>query len=175
MDDLTPDQKHLLERRLSLFEPFLAERMDVVSEFFEQIGAEQPEEVVANPEGYLSFLEQFLNAQDVSSFDSQDKSYLRARLIYFVGELLIQRYGGHWIVHENPDSPQFARYVVGCFPNQKRNLTADPATVAEAYLAGTTSGGLSKHLQAVERELATYTDVRFGGTGNACHAKSSDE
>lgn len=153
MKDLSAEQKQQLEQKRSRFEAFLAERVDVLIDFFERLGVVQPEKVISDPDAYLETLDRFLNAQDVNSFDSEDVSYLRARLIYFIGELFVQRYSGHWFVHENPDSPQFSRYVVGGFPNRNPNLTVDPAAVAQAYLEGSKGGGLSEHLQAVEHEM----------------------
>jgi hypothetical protein len=153
MQTMSSDQQQLLEKRQAHFEPFLAERNAVLVDFFERIGVTPAARVISEPDQYLSFLDQFLKAQDRNSFSPEDISYLRARLIYFVGELVIQRYSGHWSINENPSSPQFGRYVIGGFIRQIGVLTVDPAEIAQAYFEGQNGSGLSVHLTALEGEI----------------------
>ena len=110
MRDLSDEQRALLARRLADFDSFFRERMPVLVDFIQRLQLPEPHFVLREADRYIAPVDAWMKNQ---SIDQDDRIWLLTRLGYFIGELLIQRYSGHWFVDEDPDSPYFAHYYPG--------------------------------------------------------------
>src|SRR5262245_3666760 len=149
---LTFDEERLRRRRVDGFDRFLTERMLVLADFAEHLGLPAPAIIVATPADYVDRVGTFLQGQQTD--DEQDRLWLTTRLGYLVGEVLIQRLGGHWFVNEIPDSRYFLHYVVGSFP-QAHSPTAmiDPFVAADHFVRQPVGRNLSAFVKELIDEV----------------------
>lgn len=136
MRALTPAEQARLAELRERFDAFVGERMDVICDLFDALGASVPALAVAEPEQHLDFLDRWLAAQDLSAAGPDDRVWLATRLMYFVGEVLIARHGGCWAIDEDPERPTFLRFVVGSFADGAGSVV-DPRQVAWTFCQGT--------------------------------------
>lgn len=150
MRELTSDEVATLERRRARLEPFLAARMPTLADFAEALGLESPPLIVAEPTRYLPAVDAFMRDQVV---ELADREWILTRLGFFIGEVLVQRLGGCWLLNEQPDTRFFLRYVVGSFPRARHpSAMVDPFHVADTYLATGPGRSLTQLLAEVEAE-----------------------
>lgn len=151
MHNLTPDERHLLNRRLAQFDEFFDELVPVLVEFIRLLELPDPHRVMTDAADYLPAVDLWVQRQVLKT---DDEVWLLVRLTYFIGEYYIQRFGGIWFVQEDPKSPLFARYVVGGFTGLSRpNISFDPYDVAAVCLAEPPGRSLIEVLAGVDKEL----------------------
>lgn len=80
-------------------------------------------------------LETMLRDQDFTRLDEDERRWLAAQLLSFVGELLIAEHGGRWLVDDEPGSQTYGRYVVGGFSGGDLTPVVDPSSVVTAVFA----------------------------------------
>jgi len=151
MRELTPDEQAKLKRQAERLEQFLAELMPVLADFAERLGLPNAVMIVANPESFLEPTDDFMKDQVI---ETEDREWIMARLGYFIGEVLVQRFGGGWFLSDTPYSRFFLRYVVGKFEGGvNRRAMIDPFLVADTYLAEPPGRSLPSFLKEVEAEV----------------------
>jgi hypothetical protein len=153
MREPTDEERALLEHRRHRFEGFLEERMPVLKDFMERLQLPNPAMVLLEADRYLPPLDQWMKTQDVPA---EDRVWIITRIGYFVGEWLVQRFGGYWFLNDIPDSRYFGRYVVGRFSRiklQNPDTMVDPFQVAADYISEPPGRSLSKILGVVEEQL----------------------
>lgn len=151
MRDLTSEEMEILDRRRKGFDSFLEERMPVLTDFMQKLELPNPALVLIEAGKYLPALDEWLKDQVV---EPSDKTWICTRLGYFVGEYLVQRFGGCWFLNELPDSRYFGHYVVGHF-SQTSNPRAmvSPFVAADVCIAEPPGRSLLRLLTTVEQEL----------------------
>ena len=150
--ELTLQESTLLEKRRAGFQAFLEERMPVLTDFVQRLALHDPALVLVDAERYLPSLDQWLKDQLV---DSTDRVWLLTRLGYFIGEYLVQRHGGCWLLNEIPDSTTFGRYVVGRFVKvSNRSAMFDPFAIADDCISCPPGRSLISLLSSVEIAIA---------------------
>lgn len=151
MRELTSEEKDHLNRRTERFDRFLSERMPVLADFAERLELPQKALIVADPKSFLTPIDEFMREQVV---ENDDRNWILVRLGYFIGEVLIQRYGGCWFLNDIPDTRFFLHYVVGRFTVAiNRNIQIDPFLVADTYLNMPPGRSLFSILQEVETDI----------------------
>ena len=144
-----PDNsREFLEGRKGGFSRFLEERMDVLSEFASGLGFGSPQLIVAQPSAFVEAIDRYMSCQDISE---DDFSWIVSRIGYFIGEVLIERYSGCWMIVDDTSSRLFARYVVGQFPG--RAMVVDPFEAAVEYVRAPKGRSLVSQLSAIEDQL----------------------
>jgi hypothetical protein len=119
--------------RQARFDHFYAELAPVLIDFIDALGIEPAEEVLRQAGDYLPYVERALAEMAIA--DQEDRSWLLARMTYFIGEYFAQQYGGHWHVDETPGSRLFGRCVVGKFSKVTGGVqVVDPFELASAYV-----------------------------------------
>lgn len=149
--ELTSEQQELLARRRGGFDQWLAERLPILRDFAAALELPNPPLIVAEPKLYLPLINAWLCEQTVGQ---EDWAWAVTRVGYFAGEVLVQRFGGCWLVCDDPASRFFGRFVVGQFlrvPNQ--SMVIDPVEVAAACLGQPPGRSFSGFLDAVGAEL----------------------
>jgi len=146
MRDLSPEEKAVRDRRKAEFDDFLAERMPVLASFAEALELENPPMIVADPQLYVPKVDEFLEMQDIQE---NDREWIILRLGFLIGEVLVQRLGGCWLLNDNPDSRTFLRYVVGQFAGARTSAMVDPFEVADVL----TSQKAPRHFSAMIEEV----------------------
>lgn len=131
----------------------MRERLDMLVEFAEDLSFDVPTSIVSDPEAALLLLHRFLAGQTV---DEEDFSWIVSRLAAFVGELLIHRLGGHWLLCAQTESRFFGRYVVDVrVPGERRAVLVDPFEVAAAFVLQPPPRSLVDHLAGVMLEITS--------------------
>lgn len=155
MRELTATEVELRTKRRKAFRSFVADIKPAIMEFAEFVGVENPQTAVEQPEKFLKVLEAFLKAEEISELEQKDKEWLHLKLMYFIGQLLLDRYGGIWFLNENPESKSFLRYVVGYFEKGSvpKDLSVDPFSVAEDFIAQPPGRSLISSIKEVEEEM----------------------
>ncbi|MGM0575837.1 MAG: hypothetical protein ACQEXJ_08930 [Myxococcota bacterium] len=139
-------------RRRAQFEAMMAERLDVLKDFAERLELSEPGWIVARPEACLPALEAFMRDHEIESHD--DLVWVLPRLGYFVGEILVERYGGHWFLDEADHSRFYLHPVVGefdAFDNPAARVA--PMEVAAAWLEQTPPRSLAPLLDEIDEDL----------------------
>lgn len=132
MRELTAEERELRDRRKAGFEQLYNEMLEVLVDFAERLQLPNPPRILAEAERYLEAIDEFMAEQEVLL---DDRDWVHARLAYYIGELLVQKFGGCWFLNEIPDSRFFLHYVVGRFNRIKNpNAMVDPFLVADTYL-----------------------------------------
>lgn len=151
MGEMNSDQIAVLERRLEHFDEFRKQRVPVLVDFAERLGFEEAHEIVKTPSRFLPALSQFMRDQVI---ERDDRDWIMVRVGYFVGELLVERLDGCWIVERNPMSKLFGRYVIGEFSRVKnRRAVADPFGVAQEYVDSPPPRDLQTLFESVVRDV----------------------
>jgi len=120
-------EDQLLEHRRELFAAIQEELYPALSDFMSRLGLQDAPLVVRYAEQFLPAVDRWLGQQEVSP---ESFEWIRARVAYFLGELLVQRWKGFWFVDERPESPFFARIVVGGFER-----SANPGAEVDVFIA----------------------------------------
>ena len=155
MRELTAKEVEIRTKRRKAFRSFVADIKPAIIEFAEFVGVENPQTAVEQPDKFLQVLEAFLKAEDISELEQKDREWLHLRLMYFIGQLLLHRYGGIWFLNENPEAKSFLRYVVGYFEKGSvpKNLSVDPFSVVEDFLVKLPERSLISTIKEVEEEI----------------------
>lgn len=151
MRELTVSEKAEHDRRLAQFNLFLEERMPVLTDFVGRLTLPDPPMVLIDADSFLVGISEFMEGQKATA---EARTWILTRIGYFIGEWLIQKYGGCWFLNAIPDTRYFLRYVVGQFsrlPNQSAMI--DPFHVAEAFLDCPCPRSLASMLANIEAEL----------------------
>jgi hypothetical protein len=154
MRELTPPERQTLEKRRLEFDKFVQEAAPVLSDFAKRLGLENPQSIAVNPEAFLEPIDDFMKDQVIMD---DDRIWIVARLAYFIGQILIQRFGGEWLLNERPDSRFFLQYVVGRFPSTSNpNVTIDPLRIASEFLAAPSGRSLERTITEAIEEFLTH-------------------
>jgi len=149
--ELTEDERETLARRREGFDGFVAERMPVLADFAKGLALDEPAMIVADPQRYLPAIDAFMRSQTILE---EDRFWILTRIGYFVGEVLVQRLGGCWLLNEVPDTRSFLRYVVGSFARvENPNAMVDPFQAVFPFLIEPVGRDLTGLLAQVEAEL----------------------
>lgn len=142
----------LLERRREGFDTFYNELMPCLVDFVGTMGVQPAYMVLEQAAAYAPLLEVALQSMAVNN--DEERTWLGARMGYFIGEYFVQKFGGCWMVNEIPESRYFARYVVGQFEGA-RNLAMmiDPFEMAQEYVNAPLPRQLQPLLTAASDEL----------------------
>lgn len=156
MRELTVDERQTLEKRRQGFDAFVLEIAPVLSDFADRLGLQKPDTIAANPEAFLEPLDDFMRNQVITD---ENRIWIAARLAYFIGQIIIQRLGGEWLLNEHPNSRFFLQYVVGRIPGVRNpNATVDPFAVAATFLAERPGRSLTRIISEAEKEVQAYWD-----------------
>ncbi|GAA3915718.1 hypothetical protein [Litoribacillus peritrichatus] len=101
-----------IELQKERFEAFRNERMPVLHEFSQNLGFQNPHEILINPMAFLEPLSNWLSDQDISE---ESRNWIIVRIGYFIGELFAVKHDGCWSVCEAKSSRYYGHYVVGEF------------------------------------------------------------
>lgn len=147
-----------LSARQANFTVFHQELAEVLVDFIGRIGIEPAAPVLKQAAQYVPLVEQAL--RDMAVADEADRTWLTARIAYFLGEVFVQQYDGCWYVNDAPGSPLHARYVVGKFAKPAQAaMPVDPFGLAQAYVAAPVPRGLATLLADMHAKLEG--DPRF--------------
>lgn len=116
---LVRDRKVQLRQMMAELGPTLVEFLGVLQH-------PNPNVVLSNPGACVLHVDQWLSSQAVVP---ESRTWLLARVAYFIGEVLRREYGGDWGVDEVPSSPWFGHILVGN-QNGPESQTADPFALA---------------------------------------------
>ncbi|REJ65952.1 MAG: hypothetical protein DWQ31_16160 [Planctomycetota bacterium] len=153
MRQLSASEQSDLERRKAQFDSFLAERMPVLTDFMKCLEFSDGEMVLVEADRFLPALDEFMQNQEI---DLDDRNWIMTRIGYFIGEWLVQRYGGCWFINESPESPTFLRYVVGQFAGLSNpRAVVDPFQVADVFISQPPPRSLIQATDELEAELQT--------------------
>ena len=156
MSELTAEQKATIERMRLHFEPFLEERLPVLVDFCERLGFEAPYRVLNEPEVFLAPLDAWVAEQDLGEQTGQeDRVWLATRLMYYLGELLIQRFQGCWLLEDDPNRSCFGKFVVGDFAEFNEGRV-DPALAAMEFMSQPVGRSLTNLVEDISSELGNY-------------------
>jgi hypothetical protein len=149
--NLSDQEEKELARRKAGFDAFLQERMPVLVDFMQALELQNAADVLQDAEKFVSPLDVYLKDQTITD---DDRIWILTRLGYFIGELLVQKLNGCWLLNENPDSRTFMRYVVGQFSKIKNTQAMiDPFFVADTYLSEAPGRSLVAILEELLSEL----------------------
>ncbi|MDR3406138.1 MAG: hypothetical protein P4L99_26870 [Chthoniobacter sp.] len=154
---LTEEQRAVLERRKASFDAYFGESMPALVDFCTRLKLPEPYRVVNSPSVFLGAIDAWLaGPAQTSASTPEDRTWLAARLAYYTGYLLTERFGGNWFVDENPQSRYFARYVVGQFAHRPA-VRVDPTEVAMAFLSGNEGKSFSAFFATIIQAVSAPT------------------
>lgn len=117
-----------IDGRKKAFEKFVEERVPVLFEFGQTLGFE-PIDFVQQPHLFVEPLDDWFADREITN---GDRSWIHARIGYFIGEVFFSELGGAWEVCEREDSPFHGHYVVGQFNGS--SAIVDPFGAADGLV-----------------------------------------
>lgn len=125
--------------------------MPLLADFADALGLPSPPMIVDDPQRYVPAIDGYLAGQLIAP---DDRVWLGARLGHFIAAVLIQRFGGAWLLDDDLGSPTVGRYVVGQFaPPVAPARRIDAVAAAFAYMDEPPGRALAARLRALEEEL----------------------
>lgn len=150
---LTHEQAQLLAQREAQLQAMHAERFDAIAELARLSGAVQPAMAVAEPWRVLDLVGARV---DPEVMDPETVQWITPPLAYFLGELWVSRFGGHWLVNPNPQTRTFGHIVVGGFFGQVRaDAVVSPFEVVLGFLNQAPPRDFRGLVREIEAELRT--------------------
>jgi hypothetical protein len=135
MRPLTHEERATLNRRNDAFPAVIADIPRFITELAAGVGFPELGLHMDRYDELLVRVDEALRDLDVESLEEGRYLWLLTRIGYFVGELLAQRYHGHWMLQTDPGADFFLRYVVDGFePPSKTRAIVDPMHLAENVL-----------------------------------------
>src|SRR4051794_29918987 len=110
MSDPTDHSTDTLKRRQDGLEAFIEEGVVAQLDLARQLGIDEPFLIVREPHPYLNDVDRLF--RDVA-FEGQDRIRAIVQIGHFIAELLTSKFGGFWLVDDDPRSKYYAEYVVG--------------------------------------------------------------
>lgn len=155
MGELTAEEIELRTERRKAFRNFIAGIKPALMEFADFVGVENPNTAFEQPEKFLQVLDIFLKVEDIDKLEQEDKKSLHLMLMYFIGQLLLHRYGGIWFLNEDHEAKSFLRYVIGYFEkgSVSRNISVDPFSVAEEFMEQMPGRSLIATIKETENQM----------------------
>src|SRR5215211_1880800 len=101
MRELTPTEQETLQKRRQGFDGFVHEVTPILVDFADRLGLENPNTIADKPDDFLDPIDDFMKGQII---EEEDRVWTITRLGYFIGQVLIQRLGGEWLLNEHPGS-----------------------------------------------------------------------
>lgn len=148
-----------LERRKAEFDQFFQDLMPKLVDFVGRLGIHPPHEVLKQAARYLPYVDRACS--DMTYSNPDERAWLLARIGYFIGEYLVQQYGGCWYVNDIEGSKYFARYVVGKFTVLNSPLPmVDPFSVAQQYVDTPVPRKLEELVAVVTAELTQFATLQ---------------
>ncbi len=149
MRDLTAAEKAKLKRRKIEFTAFREERMPILHKFAEILGCPESHEILIMPEKFLPYISKYMEGQFVQG---DNRTWILTRIGYFIGELLVSKFDGCWMVDERVDSDTFSHYVIGEFVGMDPEKVIDPFLLAKIYVDSTPPRNLVEQFEAIKKE-----------------------
>ncbi|MEU6355703.1 hypothetical protein ABZ896_41385 [Streptomyces sp. NPDC047072] len=81
------------------------------------LGFDDPDQVMERPYTAAAPLHDLLTVEDLASLPDDDFEWLRSHVIGYTAYYLTSSYGGSWVVDADENSPTYATYVLGDFPD----------------------------------------------------------
>jgi hypothetical protein len=150
MRELTAAEKAELEKRKAGFAMFREERMPVLHKFAEILECPEPHEILIMPEKFLPYISKYMEEQVIQG---DNRTWLLTRIGYFIGELLVSKFDGCWMVDERVDSDTFSRYVVGEFAGMSPEKVIDPFQLAQIYVDSAPPRSLVKQFEDIVKKF----------------------
>jgi hypothetical protein len=129
MRELTPEESAQIQELETTFEEFYPALMQMAGDFAERLRLPEPHLIVEQPGRFVPAIAAALHEE---ALDDEDKAWLLPRLAFVIGESVAERFeNGAWYVNRDPESPSFARYIVG---GDGAENYIDPFTAAATFL-----------------------------------------
>lgn len=133
------------------FDDFMDERLSRLAEFAGDIGINPPSLVVAEPESVLQEIDMFMSMQSV---EDGDFAWIVGIMAVFVGELLVRRFGGYWLICDEASSRLLGRIVVKLCPSSPTLVLVDPFEVSGAFVSEAPPRSLARILDEVSEGVS---------------------
>ncbi len=151
MRGLTEEENATLNRRLAGLDQFFQESVPVLTDFVQRLELPEPNMVFREADRYIAPIDEWMKDQVIHP---EDRIWILTRIGYFIGEFLVQRFGGYWLVDEDPDSPYFLHYVVGRFSRSPQpHMKVSPFALADYFVSEPPGRSLLSVIHRIEEEL----------------------
>ncbi len=134
-------------------EDLRAERSFSLFKFAESLGSHTPHAILNQPESLIPAVSKQI---DPIAIPVDSRSALQVRLGYFIGELLIVRFHGQWMIDREVGSSTYSHQVVGNFVCLLTEIKIDPFDLARHYLDAPPPRNLVTQWGALVESLTTH-------------------
>nr|WP_086937430.1 hypothetical protein [Thaumasiovibrio occultus] len=140
-----------IDKQKEKFESFMQQRPIVLEEFAHSLGFSEPHEILEDPISFLNPLNRWLSDKEIPL---DTRSWLIARLGYFIGDVFVKQYQGQWQVCEESTSPFYGHYVVSQFAH-KEGAIISPLDVAVELVLQPIGRSLLNAIETIENDMTT--------------------
>ena len=98
MSDEKQGEATELERKRRAFRRSMTDIQVRLVELGRAVGLSDPNTAMDKPEAFLDKLDAFLATTNADALGYNQRLWLKGRVAYFIGELLIRRHGGVWFL-----------------------------------------------------------------------------
>lgn len=153
--ELTSGQVDLLKRRCDEFPAFVEDSAPIIDELVRDTLGGGGSWRLADLEPFIDTLDTMLRDEVFDDADPEKRTWVACRVMYFLAELLIRRFGARWVIDTMPASRSFGQYVVDV-PLEDRGLGTCRVNVrdhARAFVAMSPPRSLALGVRALLEQI----------------------
>lgn len=155
MEDSSSRRNRRYEERVRGLSEWEDESKAAVYELAEVVGIDPPSILVDEPRLGLVELEELLCYEELEKLAEEDAVWTEWHVLAFVGEYLIHKFDGVWVVDDDPESSTFGRYLVAARSPADGKLTKiDVRDYVHSFLFSPPGRSFIRFIGNVEREVA---------------------
>jgi hypothetical protein len=159
-----------LERKRRAFRRSMADISARLGELARAIGLSEPEDAMDKPERFLDAVDGFLATTNADALGYNQRLWLKGRVAYFAGELLIRRHGGLWFLQEDAKEQFYLTPVVSGFEDH-RSITVSPPAIVNLIFKTNPPGSLREALTRLGFDDADTQPQVDGGLMTGRHRR----
>ncbi|MBO2455382.1 hypothetical protein J4573_50475 [Actinomadura barringtoniae] len=160
-DPLTPDvAARVLDERRELLPNWVGESRDLVVYLGALSRWDPPETLLEHPSHGLGHMSTICAFEDLTAFEMIGYKPFDLLLTAYCAEYMFFDIGGRWVLDEDPESPTFARFLMGEYDADDPDATVDVYAAVTAFLNEPEGRRLEELLESLQEDMGVTPGVR---------------
>ncbi|WP_026413351.1 hypothetical protein [Actinomadura oligospora] len=159
-DPLTPDAAtRVRDERRELLPAWIEASRDLVVHLGALSRWDPPETLLEHPSHGLMHMSMICASEDLTPFEMIGYKPFDLLLTTYCAEYMFSDVGGGWVLDENPESPTFARFLMGGYDEDHPDATVDVHAAVIAFLDEPEGRDLAKLLESLQEAMGASVGV----------------
>lgn len=159
-DPLTPDDAtRVRDERRELLPAWVEASRELVVTLGELSRWDPPELLLEHPSHGLMHMSTICGSGDLTPFEMIGYKPFDLFLTVYCAEYMFSDVGGGWVLDEDPESPTFARFLMGGYDADHPDATVDVYAAVTAFLVEPEGRDLEKLLESLQEAMGAPVGV----------------